>query len=51
MEQEEEKVCQKCNGTGIVREKGGSSHTCWDCLSEGRLDTHGTTVKDSGIKI
>jgi len=43
--------CEKCNGTGIVKDKDGSVHTCWKCLEEGRLDAHSKNVKDSGIKI
>jgi hypothetical protein len=30
--------CPKCNGTGIVRERDGSVHTCFDCLMKGKLD-------------
>ena len=48
---EENEKCEKCGGTGIVREKDGSVHTCWKCLSTGRLDNHSKIVKDSGIKI
>jgi len=47
----DEEVCQKCKGTGIVKEKDGSIHVCWDCLREGRLDVHSKNVKDSGLKI
>ena len=44
-------LCDKCKDTGIVREKNGSVHTCWDCLRAGRLDVHSKHVKNSGIKI
>jgi len=50
-EEKREEVCPKCHGTGIVKEKDGTSHTCWECLSEGKLDVHSKQVKDSGIKI
>ena len=43
--------CPKCKGTGIVKEKDGSIHTCWDCLNQGDLDQHDKNLKDSGIKI
>jgi len=32
-----EMQCQKCNGTGIVYETDGKSHTCFDCLKAGKL--------------
>jgi hypothetical protein len=51
MEDEGQGICPKCKGTGKVREKDGTVHTCWDCLAAGRLDTHSKHVKDSGIKI
>ena len=34
---EEIKKCEKCNGSGIVYEANGSSHTCFDCLKAGNL--------------
>lgn len=43
--------CAKCNGTGFVKDPDGSCHTCWDCLSAGRMNVHSDTVKDSGIKV
>ncbi|MEI6732192.1 MAG: hypothetical protein WCK90_05965 [archaeon] len=45
------KDCPKCHGTGVVKEKDGVIHTCWDCLSDGQYDQHSKNVKDSGIKI
>ncbi len=51
MENEGEEICKKCNGTGIVKGKDGTSHTCWDCLRAGKLDVHSKNVKDSGVKI
>lgn len=47
----EEKVCKKCNGTGIVKEKNGIIHTCYDCLQTNpeKFDQHGRP-RDSGIK-
>jgi len=43
--------CPKCHGTGVVKEKDGSIHTCWDCLQDGSLDVHSTKVSDSKVKI
>ncbi len=46
-----EEICEKCKGTGIVKDPNGTCHTCWKCLAEGKLDNHSKIVKDSGIKI
>ncbi|VVB83151.1 Uncharacterised protein [uncultured archaeon] len=43
--------CAKCNNTGVVKEKDGSVHTCWDCLQKGQLDVHSDKVPDSKVKI
>jgi len=43
--------CPKCNGVGIVKEKDGSIHVCWQCLQEGRLDVHSKDLPDSKLKI
>jgi DnaJ-class molecular chaperone len=43
--------CPKCHGTGIVKEKDGTIHTCWDCLMNGDFDVHSEKVPDSKIKI
>ena len=43
--------CLKCNDTGVVKEKDGSIHVCYDCLMAGRLDVHTKNLKDSGIKV
>jgi len=43
--------CEKCHGTGIVKEDNGEAHTCWKCLEEGQLGQHSAEVKDAGIKI
>jgi DnaJ-class molecular chaperone len=48
---ESQEQCPKCKGTGIVKEKDGSTHTCWDCLAAGKLDVHSKSVKPSGVKI
>jgi DnaJ-class molecular chaperone len=32
-----EELCQKCQGKGIIYEKDGKSHTCFDCLQAGKL--------------
>ena len=50
MENEKKSVCEKCHGTGIVKEKNGSVHTCYDCLNSDRLEQHGKP-RDSGIRI
>lgn len=33
----EEEKCLKCNGSGIIYGKDGSSQTCFDCLNAGKL--------------
>jgi|MGYP002817230330 hypothetical protein len=43
--------CPKCKNTGIVKEKDGSVHVCWDCLKSGRLDVHSKNSPDSNIKL
>ena len=43
--------CPKCHGTGMVKEKDGTIHTCFDCLSKGELNQHSKEVKESGLKI
>jgi len=43
--------CPKCKGTGVIKEKDGTIHTCWDCLGSGEFDQHSKEVKDSGIEI
>ena len=47
----EKYICDKCKDTGMIREKNGTIHVCFDCLSEGRLDVHSKNVKDSGIQV
>lgn len=47
---EKKEKCPKCGGTGIVKEKDGSVHVCYDCLQSGRLDQH-TQVKDTKIRV
>ncbi|MBR9705121.1 hypothetical protein GOV12_06940 [Candidatus Pacearchaeota archaeon] len=43
--------CEKCNDTGIVKDKDGSVHTCFDCLNNNKemFEQHGNP-KDSGIR-
>jgi len=43
--------CPKCKGTGIVKEKNGSIHICFDCLQSGELDQHSKEVRESRVKI
>jgi len=45
------KDCQKCHGTGIVKEKDGSVHTCWECLQGGKLEVHSENLPDSKIRV
>jgi len=43
--------CPKCHGTGIVKEKDGTIHTCFDCLQNSdQFEQHGKP-KDSGIRL
>ena len=42
-------VCEKCNGTGIVKDKEGV-HVCFDCLESGRLDVHSKDLKDVDVR-
>jgi hypothetical protein len=41
--------CIKCNDTGIVKDKNGTVHTCFDCLEADRFEQHGRP-KETGIK-
>ena len=43
--------CPECHGAGVVKEKNGAVHTCWDCLEKGKLDVHSKKVPDSKIEI
>lgn len=49
--EENGEICSKCHDTFKVVEKDGSVHTCWDCLTAGRMDAHSKNVKDSGVQI
>lgn len=47
-------VCEKCKGTGMIKEKNGQIHICFDCLAAGRLDQHDKKIRDAsdfGIKL
>jgi hypothetical protein len=49
-----ENTCQKCKGTGRVKEPDGTVHICFDCLFSGRLDQHDKNLKDAkelGIRL
>ncbi len=46
-----EEKCPKCKGTGMVKEKDGTVHVCWDCLKEGRLDVHSKNLPDHKIRL
>jgi DnaJ-class molecular chaperone len=39
--------CLKCHGTGLVKEKDGTIHTCFDCLAKGRMDQHDKNIKSA----
>jgi len=43
--------CPDCKGTGMVIEKKGQCHTCWKCLSEGKLDVHSKKLPDAKVKL
>lgn len=46
--------CTKCKGSGIVKEKNGTVHICYDCLIAGKLDKHTEKIKDAkdyGLKL
>ena len=46
-----EEKCPKCKGTGMVKEKDGTVHVCWDCLKAGRLDVHSKSLPDHKIRL
>jgi len=50
-ENEIEEECEECHGRGIVKEADGTNHTCWKCLSNGKLSQHSKNLKDHDIKI
>ncbi len=43
--------CEKCHGKGVVKEKDGTVHVCWDCLQSGELDVHSKNLPDSKIRL
>ncbi|MBS3088132.1 hypothetical protein J4226_06065 [Candidatus Pacearchaeota archaeon] len=46
--------CEKCGGTGRIKEKNGMIHTCFHCLESGGFDQHDKKLKnaqDLGIKL
>ena len=45
------KSCEKCRGTGMVKEADGTVHTCWKCLEDGSMEQHSKDVKDPGLRI
>ncbi|MFA5953137.1 MAG: hypothetical protein WC812_00945 [Candidatus Pacearchaeota archaeon] len=42
-----EPICKKCNDKGMIKEKDGTVHICFDCLTSGRLDQHNSNLKDA----
>ncbi|MBI2124654.1 hypothetical protein HYT92_02575 [Candidatus Pacearchaeota archaeon] len=47
----EKEVCEKCKGTGIVKDANGTCHTCWDCMMAGRLNQHSEKLPETRIKL
>lgn len=43
--------CELCKDTFVVKEKDGSFHTCWKCLSDGKLEQHSSKLPVSNVKI
>ena len=43
-------ACPKCNGTGMIKEKDGTVHICFDCLQKNVFDQHGNP-KDTSIRL
>ena len=39
--------CPKCKGTGRIKEEDGTVHTCFDCLTKGKMDQHDKNIKDA----
>ena len=49
-----ENNCEQCKGTLRVRDKDGTIHVCYKCLSDGKMDQHNKNVKsasDFGLKL
>ena len=49
-----ETVCQDCKGTLRVKERDGTIHPCYKCLSAGKMDQHEKNIKnasDYGLKL
>jgi hypothetical protein len=46
----DKEICNKCKGAGVIREKNGTVHTCYDCLQADRLEQHGKP-KETNIKL
>lgn len=42
-------VCKRCFGKGIIKEKDGTVHTCFECLLNDRFEQHGNP-RDTGIR-
>ena len=42
-----EDVCPECKGALRVKEKDGTIHPCYKCLSEGKMDQHAKNLKDA----
>ena len=47
---ESNKNCPKCHGAGMVKDKDGTIHICFDCLNAGVFEQHGDP-KETNIKI
>jgi len=46
---EKRNSCPKCKGEGIIKERDGTVHICFDCLKNGVFEQHGEP-EDSKIR-
>ena len=49
MEIPEKYICPKCQNKGMIKDKDGTVHTCFDCLNSNRFEQHGKP-EDTGIR-
>lgn len=49
MEIPEKYICPKCQDRGMIKDKDGTVHTCFDCLNLNRFEQHGKP-EDTGIR-
>ena len=48
---ENNKNCPKCHGTGTIKEKDGTIHTCFNCLQNSDVFEQHGQPKDSSIRL